>query len=171
VTDKCGPLYGLINNAALGHDGVLATQHETQIEELIRVNVQAPVLLAKYASRSMLIGGEGRIVQISSIIASTGFNGLAVYGATKAAMIGFTKSLARELGAAKITVNSVAPGYMETEMTSSLGEDQLAKIVRRSPMNKLVDVRDVARAVIYLLSEDARLVTGTTLTVDAGSTC
>ena len=68
VTDKCGPLYGLINNAALGHDGLLATQHETQIEELIRVNVQAPVLLAKYASRSMLIGGEGRIIQVSSII-------------------------------------------------------------------------------------------------------
>ena len=170
ITDENGPLYALVNNAALGHDGVLATQHESQIDELIRVNLQAPILLAKYASRSMLLGGQGRIVQISSIIASTGFNGLAVYGATKAGLIGFTKSLARELGPAKITVNAVAPGYMETEMTKTLKDDKLEKVKRRSPMNKLADVRDVARAVIYLLSDDAKMITGTTITVDAGST-
>lgn len=171
VTDACGPLYGLINNAGLGHDGLLATQHESQINELLRVNLEAPILLSKYASRSMLLGGSGRIIQISSIIANTGFSGLAVYAATKAGLVGFSKSLARELGKAAITVNVVAPGYMKTEMTASLAGEKLDSIIRRSPMKTLVDVADVAQAVIYLLGEGASHVTGTTLTVDAGSTC
>lgn len=170
VTDECGPLYGLINNAGLGHDGVLATQHESQISELLRVNLEAPVLLSKYASRSMLLNGSGRIIQVSSVIANTGFSGLAVYGATKAGLIGFTKSLARELGKANITVNAVAPGYMETEMTESLKGEKLESIIRRSPMRKLVDVTDVGRTVVFLLSDDAGMITGTTITVDAGST-
>ena len=165
-----GYLYGLVNNAAMGHDGVLATMHESQIEELIRVNVLSAIVLAKYASRSMLLGQEGRIVNISSIIASTGFNGLSVYGATKSALEGFTKSLSRELGKVAITVNCVAPGYMETEMTQGLQGDKLQSIIRRSPMKKLVSTEDVAHGVAYLMSEEAAMVTGTTLTIDGGST-
>lgn len=166
-----GPIYGLVNNAALGHDGVLATMHETQISEAIRVNVEAPILLTKYLSRSMLMQRHGRIVNVSSIIAETGFNGLSVYGATKSSMIGFTKSLARELGKAGITVNALAPGFMHTDMTSGLDEKFLESIVRRSPMRALANVKDAAFAVKFLLSDEAKMITGTTLTVDAGSTC
>jgi len=170
ITKKHGHIYGLINNAALGYDGVLGTMHETQISELIRVNVEAPILLTKYVSRSMLMKLSGRVINISSIIASTGFNGLSVYGATKASLNGFTKSLARELGKAKITVNSIAPGYMETAMTSGLQGEKLQSIKRRSPLGHLASVEDVAGTVVYLLSNDAKNITGTTITVDAGST-
>lgn len=170
ITKVHGNIYGLINNAAVGYDGVLGTMHESQISELIRVNIEAPILLTKYVSRSMLMKLRGRIINIGSIIASTGFNGLSVYGATKASLSGFTKSLARELGKAKITVNTVAPGYMETAMTAGLQGDKLESIKRRSPLGHLVTVEDVAGAVAYLLSNDAKNITGTILTVDAGST-
>jgi 3-oxoacyl-[acyl-carrier protein] reductase len=170
ITKEYGPIYGLINNAALGHDGVLGTMHETQISELIRVNIEAPILLTKYVSRSMLMKLRGRVVNIGSIIGSTGFNGLSVYGATKSAMQGFTKSLARELGKAKITVNTIAPGYMQTAMTAGLQGEKLESIKRRSPLGHLATVDDVAGTVIYLLSNDAKNITGTSITVDAGST-
>ena len=170
IKKKYGHIYGLINNAAVGHDGVLGTMHESQISELIRVNIEAPILLTKYASRSMLMKLRGRVINIGSIIGSTGFNGLSVYGATKSAMQGFTKSLARELGKANITVNTIAPGYMQTAMTASLQGEKLESIKRRSPLGHLASVDDVAGTVIYLLSTDAKNVTGTTITVDAGST-
>jgi 3-oxoacyl-[acyl-carrier protein] reductase len=170
ITKQYGPIYGLVNNAALGHDGVLGTMHETQISELIRVNIEAPIILTKYVSRSMLMKLRGRIINIGSIIGSTGFNGLSVYGATKSAMNGFTKSLARELGKAKITVNTIAPGYMQTAMTEGLQGEKLESIKRRSPLGHLANVDDVSGTVSYLLSNDAKNITGTTITVDAGST-
>ncbi len=170
ITKAHGRIYGLINNAALGHDGVLGTMHESQIHELIKVNVESPILLTKYTTRSMLMQLQGRVVNIGSIIATTGFNGLSVYGATKASMSGFTKSLARELGKAKITVNTIAPGYMKTAMTSGLEGEKLESIKRRSPLGHLATVEDVAGTVSYLLSDDAKNITGTTITVDAGST-
>lgn len=170
ITKTHGNIYGLINNAALGHDGVLGTMHESQIHELIKVNVESPILVTKYVSRSMLMKLQGRVINIGSIIASTGFNGLSVYGATKASMSGFTKSLARELGKAKITVNTIAPGYMKTAMTSGLEGEKLKSIERRSPLGHLATVEDVAGTVSYLLSADAKNITGTTITVDAGST-
>ena len=168
---KHGHFYGLVNNAALGSDGVLATIHNSDISKLLRVNVEAPIVLTKYVSRSMLVAGKGgRIVNISSIIAQTGFSGLSVYGASKAALEGFTRSLARELGRANITVNSVAPGYMQTDMTKDLQGEKLEVIVRRSPFRKLASVDDVAGAVAYLMGPDGAMATGTILTVDAGST-
>lgn len=170
ITKEHSNVYGLINNAALGHDGVLGTMHESQISELIRVNIESPILLTKYTSRSMLMKLEGRIINIGSIIATTGFNGLSVYGATKASLSGFTKSLARELGKAKITVNTVAPGYMKTAMTEGLEGEKLESIKRRSPLGQLATVDDVAGTVSYLLSDDAKNITGITITVDAGST-
>lgn len=118
----------------------------------------------------MLINQQGRIINVSSIIASTGFSGLSVYGATKAAMTGFTKSLAREVGKAGITVNTIAPGYMETDMTTGLEGEKLDSIRRRSPLGHLATATDVAQAISYLLSEKAANITGTTLTIDAGST-
>lgn len=170
ITKAHGRIYGLINNAAVGHDGVLATMHESDISSLLKVNVEAPIVLTKYVSRSMLINKSGRIVNVSSIIGATGFNGLSVYGATKSALGGFTKSLARELGRAQITVNTLAPGYMETNMTSGLVGDKLDKIKRRSCLGRLANVNDAASMILFLVSDDAAGITGSTFTVDAGST-
>ena len=170
LVDKYGSPYALINNAAIAHDGVLGTMHESQIEELITVNVTATLILTKYISRTMLRNRLGRIVNISSIIASTGFNGLSVYAASKAALNGFTKSLSRELGKVNITVNSVAPGYMETNMSAGINDTQLDQIRRRSALKRLAETSEVASTVKYLLSSDAAAITGTVLTVDAGNT-
>lgn len=169
ITKDVGPLYGLVNNAAVGLDGVLATMHASDISRVLRLNLEAPIILAKFACRSMLPQRSGRIVNVSSIIASTGFKGLSVYGASKAGLNGFTRSLARELGGANITVNCVAPGFMMTEMSAGLQGDKLQSIRRRAPLG-LAEPEDAAGAVAYLLSEDARHVTGTTITVDGGST-
>lgn len=170
ITKRHGRLYGLVNNAAIGADGVLATMHEKDIARALATNLQSPIVLAKYASRSMLLGGTGRIVNVTSIIASTGFSGLSVYAATKGGLESFTRSLSRELGKAGITVNNVAPGYMATDMTAGLVGDKLESIKRRSPSGKLATVESVAGAVAYLLGDGGAMITGTTLTVDAGST-
>ncbi len=165
-----GPLYGLVNNAAIGTEGLLSNMHNSDIENLVRLNVLSPLVLSKYAVRSMMTSGQGRIVNISSIIASTGYSGLSVYGATKAALLGFTRSLAREVGQLNVTVNAVAPGFMDTEMTASMNDAQRAKIASRSALKRLVDVDDVAGAVAYLMSDAAKNITGTVMTVDAGNT-
>jgi 3-oxoacyl-[acyl-carrier protein] reductase len=165
-----GPVYGLVNNAALGTDGLLANMKNSQIEELLRVNTLAPVLLSKYLVRSMMADGGGRIVNVTSIIGFTGYSGLSVYGATKASMIGFTRSLAREVGRLGINVNAVAPGFLDTEMTQAMADEQRQQVARRSALRRLVDVDDVADAVEFLLGDKARSITGTVLTVDAGST-
>ena len=170
ITSEHGPLYGLINNAALGCDGVLATMHDSEIHQVICINLEAAILLAKYACRSMLVRREGRVINISSIIASTGFNGLSVYAASKAGLIGFTRSLARELGKVGVTVNTICPGYMETDMTSGIADDRLAAIRRRSPSGQLVTAEDVAATAAFLLSDGAKMINGTEITVDAGST-
>jgi 3-oxoacyl-[acyl-carrier protein] reductase len=165
-----GPFYGLVNNAALGTEGLLANMHNADIERLVRLNTLSPVILTKYAARAMMTAGEGRIVNISSIVAENGAGGLSVYAATKASLLGFTRSLAREIGKLGVTVNAVAPGFMATEMTESLSQEQREKIARRSALRRLVEVDDVAHAVSYLMSDGARNVTGTVLTVDAGNT-
>jgi len=165
-----GAPYGLVNNAGLGTEGLLATMHNSQIETLLRVNVTAPIVLTKYIARQMMAGAGGRIVNISSIIASTGYNGLSVYGASKAALIGFTKSLAREVGRLGVTVNAVAPGFITTEMTATLQDEDRARIAARAALRRLAEPDDVANAVSFLLAYNARNITGTVLTVDAGAT-
>jgi 3-oxoacyl-[acyl-carrier protein] reductase len=167
---RFGPLFGLVNNAALGLDGALSLMHNSQIEELIRVNTLSPIVLTKYVVRAMMSDGAGRIVNVASIIGFTGYSGLSVYGATKAAMLGFTRSLAREVGRLGITVNAVAPGFLDTDMTHGLAGEQRAQVVRRSALRKLAGVDDVANAVEYLLSDKAQSISGTVLTVDAGAT-
>src|ERR1700694_1558195 len=118
---KFGPIYGLVNNAALGTSGILATMHDAQIERLARLNIVSPIILTKYVVRSMMVDGGGRIVNVTSIVSFTGHSGLSVYGATKASIVGFTRSLAREVGPLGINVNAVAPGFVNTEMTQRLG--------------------------------------------------
>lgn len=165
-----GPLFGLVNNAALGTDGALALMHNAKIEQLVRVNTLSPLVLTKYVVRGMMADGAGRIVNISSIIGFTGYSGLSAYAATKASMLGFTRSLAREVGRMGITVNAVAPGFLATEMTDALANDQRQRIARRSALKRLAEVDDVANAVEFLLSPKARNISGTVLTVDAGAT-
>ena len=170
VRDAFGAIYGLVNNAGIGTEGLLATMHNSEIEALVRLNVLSPVILTKYIVRHMMADGEGRIVNISSIIASTGYNGLSVYGATKAAATGFTRSLAREVGKLGITVNAIAPGFIDTELTENLGGEGRQKIAGRSALKRLPEADDVARMVEYLLGDGGRNITGTVLTVDAGNT-
>jgi 3-oxoacyl-[acyl-carrier protein] reductase len=170
LRNEFGPVYGLVNNAGIGTEGLLATMHNSEIEALVRLNVLSPVILTKYIVRHMIADGEGRIVNISSIIASTGYNGLSVYGATKAAATGFTRSLAREVGKRGITVNAIAPGFIDTELTQNLGGEGRQKIASRSALKRLPEADDVASMVEYLLGEGGRNITGTVLTVDAGNT-
>jgi 3-oxoacyl-[acyl-carrier protein] reductase len=170
MREEFGAIYGLVNNAGIGTEGLLATMHNSEIEALVRLNVLSPVILTKYIVRHMMADGEGRIVNISSIIASTGYNGLSVYGATKAAATGFTRSLAREVGKLGITVNAIAPGFIDTELTHGLGGEGRQKIASRSALKRLPEADDVASMVEYLLGEGGRNITGTVLTVDAGNT-
>jgi 3-oxoacyl-[acyl-carrier protein] reductase len=165
-----GPFYGLVNNAGLGTEGVLTNMPDAKIDALIRLNIQAPILLTKAVMRTMMVTGEGRIVNMASIIGFTGYSGLSVYGATKASMLGFTRSLAREVGRLGVTVNAVAPGFVDTEMTAALTDEQRARIASRSALKRLAEAQDVAGAVSYLMNDAARNITGTTITVDAGNT-
>jgi 3-oxoacyl-[acyl-carrier protein] reductase len=164
------PIYGLVNNAALGADGALSLMHNTKIAELVHLNTLSPIVFTKYAVRTMMADGGGRVVNIASIVASTGYAGLSVYAATKASIIGFTRSLAREVGRMGVNVNAVAPGFLDTEMTRGLAEDQRQKVARRSALRRLAAIEDVANAVEFLLGDQAASITGTVLTVDAGST-
>jgi 3-oxoacyl-[acyl-carrier protein] reductase len=175
IRKDVGPIYGLVNNAGIGTSGMLATMRVTDIVQTVRLNTVAPMVLTKHVVRSMMADGAlkengGRIVNISSIISATGFSGLSVYGATKASLVGFTKSLARELGPLGVTVNAVAPGFIDTRMTDGLEGAQRDQIVRRSPLKRLAEISDVAETVAFLMSNAARNITGTVLTVDAGST-
>lgn len=170
IVDVHGTPYGLVNNSAVGLDGLLATQHNEEIALGIALNLTSPILLTKYVSRQMLAAGEGRIVNISSIIAQTGYSGLSVYAATKSGLNGFTKSLSRELGRRGVTVNSIQPGFMKTQMTSNLDNENLEKIARRAALRRVAEPTDVANLALFLLGDNGRNITGSIFTVDAGST-
>jgi 3-oxoacyl-[acyl-carrier protein] reductase len=165
-----GHIYGLVNNAGLGTSGILSNMRDHDIQRLIQLNTVSPILLTKYVVRSMMTQREGRIVNIASVVAFTGYSGLAVYSATKASLIGFTRSLAREVGQLGITVNAIAPGFIATEMTDELNEAQRQQIARRSALKRMADPIDVARSIEFLLGDGGRNITGTTLTIDAGNT-
>ncbi len=165
-----GPIFGLVNNAGIGTEGLLATMANADIEALVRLNTLSPIVLTKYVARGMMAQGRGRVVNISSIVASTGYNGLSAYAATKAAMVGFTRSLAREVGRVGVTVNAIAPGFVDTEMTQGLDASARARIAARGALRRLAEPQDVAAMAVFLMGEGGRNISGAVMTVDAGGT-
>ena len=168
---KLGTPWGLVNNAALVHDELLTLLAEERIRQTIDVNLTGSLILTKIVVRRMLSARQGRIVNISSIVGIRGYRGLVPYGATKAALNGATRALARELGDANITVNSLLPGYLETEMTSEMQEDHLNQIIRRTPLGRLGQPEDCLGLLEFLLSDKSSFITGQELVVDGGITC
>jgi 3-oxoacyl-[acyl-carrier protein] reductase len=170
VTDRWGRIDILINNAGVARDSILATATADDVDTVIDLNLKGTLEITRLVSRRMLAQGSGYIIQISSIVGLSGYRGLAVYSSTKAALDGLTRALSRELGSRGIFVNSVAPGYLRTEMSHGLDEDQLGQIVRRTPAGRLGEVEDIARLVLFLTSEDNTYITGQTFVADGGLT-
>ena len=167
-----GPIYGLINNAGIAQAGILASFPNSETEKILKVNLFGAIQAARAASRSMLQSGQGgRIINIGSIIGLRGYNGLASYSASKAGLDGLTRALARELGRREITVNTIAPGYIDTDMSLSLSKKQLAQIIRRTPIGRLASADDIVNCLRFLLSDGAAMITGQTIVVDGGITC
>jgi 3-oxoacyl-[acyl-carrier protein] reductase len=170
VVSRWGRIDVLVNNAGVARDGVLGLFDDADIDAVIDLNLKGTIYVTRQVSRRMLSAGGGTIVNISSIVGGSGYRGLAVYSATKAALEGFTRALARELGSRGITVNAVAPGYLRTEMSHGLDESQLDQIVRRTPAGRLGEPEDVARAVQFLTDPRNSYITGHVLVVDGGLT-
>lgn len=165
-------VYGLVNNAGIAQAGILASFPNAESEKVIKVNLLGAIQMARAVSQHLMRNKDGgRIINISSIIGSRGYNGMAAYSASKAGMDGFSRALARELGPRQITVNSVGPGYVRTEMSKDLNEAQLAQIVRRTPLGRLASETDIFGLVRFLLSDAAAMITGQTILVDGGVTC
>jgi 3-oxoacyl-[acyl-carrier protein] reductase len=163
-----GPVYGLVNNAATVQEGILVTLPEVDIARMLDVNLGAAIRLSRLCLRDMVSRGKGRVINVSSIVGARGYNGLTIYSATKAGLDGFTRSLARESGKRNVTVNSVAPGYMRTEMSAGLGDSELNQIARRTPLGRLAELSDIVPLIRFLLSAEAAFLTGQTILVDGG---
>ncbi|MGW6935773.1 SDR family NAD(P)-dependent oxidoreductase [Lentzea sp. NPDC054927] len=161
----------LVNNAAVGLEGLLTLTSAAAIDAALRTNLTLPVLLTRACLKPMLARRTGVVINLSSINALRGQTGVAVYGAAKAALDGLTRGLAKEVGPAGVRVVSVAPGYFDSDMTSGIGEDQLRRIVRRTPLGRIGTVADVLGVVRFLTSPAASFITGQTITVDGGYTC
>jgi 3-oxoacyl-[acyl-carrier protein] reductase len=170
VVDRFERIDVLVNNAGLAREGVLGLVRDADVDAVVDLNLKATIHVTKLVVRRMLAQGSGRVINISSVVGLSGYRGLAVYGATKAALDGLTRALARELGPRGITVNSVAPGYVRTEMTHGLDAQQLNQIVRRTPAGRLGEAEDVAGAVQFLASPQAAFISGHVLVVDGGLT-
>ena len=160
----------LVNNAGVARDGILAMADDDDIDVVVDLNIKGTLHITKLVSRRMLARRRGHIVNISSIVGLSGYRGLAVYSATKAALDGMTRALARELGSRGITVNSIAPGYLRTEMSHGLDEDQLGQIIRRTPAGRLGEPADIARLVLFLTDPANDYITGQVIVADGGLT-
>lgn len=169
VHDRFGRIDALVNNAAVAGDGLLATADEASLERMLDVNLKGMIRLTRECVRLMLLASRGCIVNVASIAALRGAAGLSIYSATKAGVVGFTRSLAREVGPRGIRVNAVAPGYLETDMSAGLSSEQRERIVRRTPLGRLGTVGDVVPCVEFLLGEASGFMTGQVLAVDGGA--
>jgi len=170
VATTFGSVDVLVNNAGVAPEGVLALFPPEGVDRALDINLKGTIGLTRQVVRRMLVQRSGTIVNVTSVVGLTGYRGLAVYGATKAALDGFTRALARELGGVGITVNSVAPGYLRTEMTANMQEIHLGQIERRTPLGRLGEPEDVAGAVQFLTSPAASFITGHVLVIDGGLT-
>lgn len=167
---KIGPIYGLVNNSAMAYDDIASNLNVGRLEQMFRINVFSAMHLTKYAIRDMLLNKiQGSIVHVSSVSAHTGYKGLSMYAASKGAMEAFSKNIAREWGSKGIRSNCVIPGFMETSMSSSLSEEQKSRIYKRTSLKKETEIDCVANAVLYLLLETSRSITGTVIHVDNGT--
>jgi 3-oxoacyl-[acyl-carrier protein] reductase len=164
------PLHGFINNAAYAYDDIITNANIEPLEKMFRINVFTPIMLTKFVLRHMLLHNiDGSIVHISSISAHTGYKGLAMYAATKGALEAFSKNTAREWGERGIRSNCLVAGFMETDMSASLTEDQKSRIYQRTSLKKPTDVRSVADTILFLLSDTAQSITGQNIHVDSGT--
>ena len=168
VKDELGSLDVLVNNAGVAIDQVLAFAKPEDFDTLIATNLRPVFLLSKYAARLMIRQKSGRIINLSSVVGHTGNAGQSLYASTKAAITGFTQSIAQELAAAGILCNCVAPGFIATDMTKDLKDDVKQAILARVPLKRLGTPEDIANAVEFLASDKANYITGTTLHVNGG---
>lgn len=164
------PLHGLINNAAIAYDDIITNLNVAQLDNMFRVNVYAPMILTKYAIRNMLYNKiKGSIVQISSVSVHTGYKGLAMYAASKGALEAFSKNTAREWGERGIRSNALVAGFMETEMSQNLSDEQKDRIYKRTSLKIPTNVKSVSKTIIYLLEQDSTSITGQNIFVDSGT--
>jgi 3-oxoacyl-[acyl-carrier protein] reductase len=171
VVENFGCVDLLVNNAGMLRQELLLTTPPDRIDELIKVNLTAPIMLAQSCARAMTIQGSGSIINVSSINAIRGYRGVSVYSAAKAGVDGLSRSLARELGEAGIRVNSVVPGFFDSDMTAGVTPENRERIARRTPLRRLATAEEIVGTVLYLVSPAASFVTGQTIVVDGGITC
>jgi 3-oxoacyl-[acyl-carrier protein] reductase len=170
LTKEHGGIFGYVNNAAMAYDDIITNLNAQSLESMYKVNVFSPMMLTKYVLRDMLLNkNKGSIVHISSISAHTGYKGLAMYASTKGAMEAFSKNTAREWGGLQIRSNVVCPGFMDTEMSATLSDDQKNRIFNRNAMKKPVVVEAVATTVLFLLEDGSSGITGDIIHVDNGT--
>ena len=168
TVNKYGRVDILVNNAGIARDQLLLRMSEEDWDAVLNVNLKSVFLCTRAVLRHMLKQRWGRIISISSIVGIMGNPGQANYASAKAGIIGFTKTLSKEVGSRGITVNAIAPGFIDTQMTKQLGEEQRQELMKRIPLGSLGTPRDVAEAVAFLASEEARYITGQVLGVDGG---
>lgn len=170
ITDALGPVTGLVNNAGFSKDGLLITYDLEAYARTMDTNVRGGFLCSRAALRGMLRSRWGRIVNLSSAVAIRGNAGQTAYAASKSAIVGLTKSLAREVGSKGITVNAICPGLLDTEMTSHLSDEARAFYLDQTPLGRTARLEEVANVVAFLMSEEASYVNGVVLPVDGGLT-
>ena len=171
VVAKWGALNILVNNAGITRDNMFLRMKDEQWDQVLAINLRGTFLFARAAVKAMLRARRGRIINIASVSGLMGNPGQANYSASKAGVIGLTRTVAREIASREITVNAVAPGFIETDMTAALGEEALAQVKKEIPLGRLGCPQDVADAVLYLASDAAGFMTGQVLVVDGGLTC
>jgi 3-oxoacyl-[acyl-carrier protein] reductase len=168
VTDEFGVPAVLVNNAGITRDNLLMRMKDEEWDDIINTNLTSVFRMSKAVLRGMMKAKTGRIINISSVVGATGNAGQANYAAAKAGMIGFTKSMAKEVGSRNITVNAVAPGFIDTDMTKELGDDIKNTLLASIPLARLGDAKEIAHAVSFLASDGAAYITGETLHVNGG---